>query len=701
MFRVGPVYCCAPSFPVESIIQPPEMTRTPGSNTAHPGLFKHAGNMVSGLDLRYQFGVDEQGWTKPGRIIIAGVDAGVIGFWVDQIVEVMQMPQTGWGSLPPLLPRGVFTRTLLFNDKIFLYAEFEKLFSIPTSGYLRIYIEHLIEVEQQAQQKSAVGQSSVLSGTNFNTNKGSSTTKSTSKTPDTKPNNGTKSKTSKNNVHPIRDEKTTKISEPVTKTITTASNFANPIKTGQSSALDPEKSENVETLDKKESNKDLRLDANQNKKSSLIQESKSALRNYQAGTVKPAANKTVSKTFSENNKNTRTESSVTKPPTTTNRISKQTVPSNVPPIVPSNYKKTNLPTSAHGKQEKYTCREEHTNKVSDTVTKPLNKTVPRSETLNTSFEQNIKEPNKVTQTETINHDDETSIWPMILIMLLVVSIGTGAYWYVTQESDKKTHIVSAYDKIELNPPTANGLSNNEVTESTIIGESTVEETSIVSNFEPEIKEPTTNTITDTPVQVTEDNIEHEPNDSKPDEQLSQVTTDETDYKADIVQNQDGITIILDTPDDEPVFKTSAQDEVSLEPPQAEATTTESKNVVADSNDKSETNTTETDTNEANTMELASGPKQTQDSVEIELIETSEKTAATSTQIREIEPAVRQQMTEIIHIVKKGDTLWHIAIRYVNNPYRYPELARLSNIQNPDLIYPGNRVRIIKRHRIKE
>jgi len=49
---------------------------------------------------------------------------------------------------------------------------------------------------------------------------------------------------------------------------------------------------------------------------------------------------------------------------------------------------------------------------------------------------------------------------------------------------------------------------------------------------------------------------------------------------------------------------------------------------------------------------------------------------------------------IIHKIVKGDTLWAIAKRYVNNPYRYPELARLSKIKNPDRIYPGNKVRII-------
>lgn len=48
---------------------------------------------------------------------------------------------------------------------------------------------------------------------------------------------------------------------------------------------------------------------------------------------------------------------------------------------------------------------------------------------------------------------------------------------------------------------------------------------------------------------------------------------------------------------------------------------------------------------------------------------------------------------ITHVVKKGDTLWDIAEHYVNDPFKYPEIAKLSEIENPDLIYPGEIVRI--------
>jgi LysM repeat protein len=54
---------------------------------------------------------------------------------------------------------------------------------------------------------------------------------------------------------------------------------------------------------------------------------------------------------------------------------------------------------------------------------------------------------------------------------------------------------------------------------------------------------------------------------------------------------------------------------------------------------------------------------------------------------------QSKLRVITHVVVKGDTLWDIAEEYVSDPFRYPELARLSNIKNPDLIYPYDLVRI--------
>lgn len=69
-------------------------------------------------------------------------------------------------------------------------------------------------------------------------------------------------------------------------------------------------------------------------------------------------------------------------------------------------------------------------------------------------------------------------------------------------------------------------------------------------------------------------------------------------------------------------------------------------------------------------------------------------ATQSPPVRARKKAVPVIQREIVHVVVRGDTLWDIAARYVHDPFRYPELARLSHIRNPDRIYPGDRVRIL-------
>ena len=56
-------------------------------------------------------------------------------------------------------------------------------------------------------------------------------------------------------------------------------------------------------------------------------------------------------------------------------------------------------------------------------------------------------------------------------------------------------------------------------------------------------------------------------------------------------------------------------------------------------------------------------------------------------------AIQPQRVEYVHVVKQGDTLWDISRQYLGNPLHYPELARLSQISDPDWIFPGDVVRI--------
>ncbi len=143
LYRVGPVYCCSPTLNVEAVIMPPQLTHPPGSNVAEPGVFKTAQGIVKAVDLRKRFGVDKEDWNEPGRIIVIEIEGGHAGLWVDEIVDVIQFPQKGWADVPVGIPKNVFSRTLLLNNIIQLYADFEKIYSFRETGYLRQHIENI------------------------------------------------------------------------------------------------------------------------------------------------------------------------------------------------------------------------------------------------------------------------------------------------------------------------------------------------------------------------------------------------------------------------------------------------------------------------------------------------------------------------------------------------------------------------------
>lgn len=62
--------------------------------------------------------------------------------------------------------------------------------------------------------------------------------------------------------------------------------------------------------------------------------------------------------------------------------------------------------------------------------------------------------------------------------------------------------------------------------------------------------------------------------------------------------------------------------------------------------------------------------------------------------RESKPAALPSRRIIFHVVKRGDTLWDITERYLGDPFRYPEVARWSGIEDPHWIEPGDVVRIV-------
>jgi len=164
-FRVGSILCCAPCLYVKSIITPPaKFTQPPGSNKATPGIFKHGSHIVKVIDLRQKFCVTEK--SEKGNLIIIIFNDESFAFWVDQIIDVFDFPSKGWSGLPAGIPKDAFIRTLVLNEKIHLYTEFEKLITTGELSYFKNYSQ-----KKETAKKEPVIKQNVKKTINENHNK--------------------------------------------------------------------------------------------------------------------------------------------------------------------------------------------------------------------------------------------------------------------------------------------------------------------------------------------------------------------------------------------------------------------------------------------------------------------------------------------------------------------------------------------------
>ncbi|MCP4373030.1 MAG: LysM peptidoglycan-binding domain-containing protein, partial [Deltaproteobacteria bacterium] len=83
-------------------------------------------------------------------------------------------------------------------------------------------------------------------------------------------------------------------------------------------------------------------------------------------------------------------------------------------------------------------------------------------------------------------------------------------------------------------------------------------------------------------------------------------------------------------------------------------------------------------------------------------EQDEGTASEAVSSQNIEQEVVETETGFYYTVKKGDTLWDLSQKFSNTPYLWPDLwSDNSQITNPHLIYPGQRIRLFRRTDIEK
>ncbi|WP_322521950.1 chemotaxis protein CheW [Guyparkeria halophila] len=80
---------------VQEVLRDAEITPIPGAPDAIMGIINLRGNVVTVVDARTFFGLEEKPWDENSRIMVIEVASGeIVGLVVDSVAEVIALPQT-------------------------------------------------------------------------------------------------------------------------------------------------------------------------------------------------------------------------------------------------------------------------------------------------------------------------------------------------------------------------------------------------------------------------------------------------------------------------------------------------------------------------------------------------------------------------------------------------------------------------------
>ncbi|MDH5546042.1 MAG: chemotaxis protein CheW [Gammaproteobacteria bacterium] len=156
IFRVGPVLCCARVHDVDSIVVPQKFTYFPGQSEDIAGVFKYRTHTVSVVKLRAKFGLPDHDNEESGRIIMAYTRHGLTGFWADEIEEITSGYEDNLAAPPMYSDGNVFDKTLIWNEHIVLHTDFDALYAMKDARPLSAWLDENAGEEQAHQSADIV-----------------------------------------------------------------------------------------------------------------------------------------------------------------------------------------------------------------------------------------------------------------------------------------------------------------------------------------------------------------------------------------------------------------------------------------------------------------------------------------------------------------------------------------------------------------
>ncbi len=592
LYRVGPVLMCSPTLQVESVVVPPAISRANASSDAEPGMFRSMYGMVRVVDLRVRFGVDASLHKQPGQIIIVEVTGGHAGFWVDEIEDVIAFPQTGWSQAPSHVPGSVFSRALMQEGGIRLYAEFDRLDGFKASGYLR---EHIRNLQQAARHEADEAEE---------------------------------------NKKPAESRQPEALSSTLNKTAATG-HAEMPPETDSEALSQP---------------------SSDSKKFEIEKQSSKLFYSTQGDDFNHAQAKAGSKLH---------------PPGENHRQAK------IFPSAESDAEEARQKTSRSHRPSPFVKAAAQFHEQPAVHERPA-RNVAASADKTVSVDDAGMQRQASRPVSTVEQTGSNWLWWFLPLLLLCVVLFLFMQnsrllqgLVVQGEAPDLQTRVDLQDDIAVTP--REKMVDNYVSEN---------ESSQTSTDKATITPDAVNA--ESAVQIAGDladvvYIEPERGD---------LTITVNDYEADDT-SEDHLPVEASAPDPLPVQHESDTGSKQLQQTHAQEreaeTVTEQRQAAALSAGES-----------AETELLPEDEKQQQTGIQAAAAEIEKSTAARGV----VDKADVQKSRRLQHIVVKGDTLWSITGRYINKPWLYPEIARLSNIDNPHLIYPGQRVIIVLNYKTR-
>ncbi len=563
-----------------------------------------------------------------GKIMLAEINRQLFGFWVDQIQQIALTSQGRMQMLPTECPKELFESLFVLNDQLIFKTSFEALSKAQVSTRAQQFIQQYVKEKTEQRQSADEITGKISSQARSETKAKQQPLSAESKT--AKP---VKKSFSIDSVNTLKNT--------ITSAAKTAPQQSSSIKSSPDSSLN-QVTRTTEILTK--SKAAIEVD----KKDHQITTTNSEINSKFTSPVSPSR-----KQDDQSQKNTYRKSQ--------NTNEKET-----------DYSETPL-TKAHATRSFDINRPTKSNKETSQSTLPLSKantvegkTVSPREP-GTQKKHSFSTQTKVAAKETqLSHQDSNDgsnlVFAFVILILFLPMLYFG--WDLVQTPETKPAFRPLKQEQKQYPVAVTDTEENnleslpvETEPSFAINIDTETFSDISSNnaFESNLAVQPSRSVNSTD-EVSED-LSAETEQAEPE-------LNET-YQADIEKHDDDITITLSGP----------AVELNLTAPDTDSTKLPETKI----EQEDETSTIQPDSEEA--IE-----KNTKSDISIEQTITAAKSSKKITP-KEIKPASKK----IIHIVVKGDTLWHIAKRYVRDPFKYSELARLSKIKNPDLIYPGNRV----------